>query len=235
MRLVLVACVLLVESMGVDAFTGSVPLRAAAAVRGRAAAGAICSVAHGGQQFASADPLARRSFLAASLISVAGVQRVAAEDDAKEEVEAGSPGEVVVEGEMRLEVGADKKLAKVGGKGKAEVVLRCVGKGIISKTSEDINLADFPVYIHAYVFSVAVVFLVSPPGGSGDVRSTQGKLRECVCCWQRSLLIVAWTYLCPHRSTTKTIDCFGEWCVCVCVCLVCSPRDGRVPKGRLAV
>lgn len=79
----------------------------------------------------------RRSFMAAALALVAmptAPMTVAAEE---------SP--VVVTGEMRLEVGSDKKLAAVGGKAVATVVLRIVGKGIISKTNVEVNLPDFPV------------------------------------------------------------------------------------------
>ena len=86
--------------------------------------------------------LSRRCVVAAAAASVAGVRRAAA-DEAEDA--SGSPDEVVVQGEMRLEVGSDKKLAKFGGKARAEVVLRIVGKGIISKTSEEIELEDFPV------------------------------------------------------------------------------------------
>lgn len=112
MRLALVACVLLLAGVSVDAFTGSAPLRAEADVRGRAAAGAVCLVAPEPQQYCamSAAPLARRSFLATSLVSVVGVQRVATEGDAEQEVEAGGPEEVVVEEEMRHQRGAGIEL-----------------------------------------------------------------------------------------------------------------------------
>merc|ERR1719409_188388 len=85
--------------------------------------------------------LSRRCVVAAAAASIAGVRRAAADEA---EGASGSPDEVVVQGEMRLEVGSDKKLAKFGGKARAEVVLRIVGKGIISKTSEEIVLEDFP-------------------------------------------------------------------------------------------
>ena len=138
------------------AFAGQLPLRAVAwrssSRVAAAAAGAVCAVApHGGNPGGALgdaagslqDGLHRRAFLAASVASVVGAQRaaVAADDD----MEAGSPDEVVVEGELRLEEGADKKFSKGGGKGRAEVVLRCVGKGVISKTTEEVDLADFPV------------------------------------------------------------------------------------------
>jgi len=145
----LTACVgvllLVVGGEGFGLHGSSVALRVGA----RPAAGAVCAAGGGSNTpriAMPADPLARRRFLAASLVSVAGVQRaVAAEDVEEGEVEAGGPEEVVVRGEMRLEQGSDKKLQKAGGKAQAQVVLRCVGKGIISKTTEEITLEDFPV------------------------------------------------------------------------------------------
>ena len=134
------------------AFAGQIPLQTVAWRSSSRAAGALCAVAphHGNPEAEGAlaglaagslqDGLHRRAFLAASVASVVGVQRAAVAVD-----EAGSPDEVVVEGELRLEEGADKKLSKAGGKGRAEVVLRCVGKGVISKTTEEVDLSDFPV------------------------------------------------------------------------------------------
>ena len=129
---------LLAACGSVESFAGPLSLRAATF---QVCAGAMCSVAPG-----STDPLPRRSFVAASLLSSVVVQRADAEVAAV--VEDGSPSEVVVQGEMRLEVGADKKLQKAGGKGRAEVVLRIVGKGIISKTEKLVSLEDFPVRSH---------------------------------------------------------------------------------------
>ncbi|KAJ1492328.1 hypothetical protein T484DRAFT_1742560 [Baffinella frigidus] len=54
-------------------------------------------------------------------------------------------GDIVVSGEMRLEVGSEKKMAKAGGKAIATVILRVVGKGIISTTTQEIDVKDFPV------------------------------------------------------------------------------------------
>ena len=147
-RLMALALVLLFCD-AVDAFAGSGQgLLRNAAWRSRAAAFPVCALkaqrekpAHHADAVSASAP--RRSFLAATVASVIGIQQAAvADDDAND---AGSPDEVVVEGELRLEQGSDKKLEKVGGKGRAEVVLRCVGKGIISKTTEEVDLADFPV------------------------------------------------------------------------------------------
>ena len=147
--------IVLVLCGSADAFAGQGRFspQAAAVRSSRPAAGPVCALKaqrerpapHADAAFASAP---RRSFLAAAAASVVGIQRVVVADDdvAKE---AGDPDEVVVEGEMRLEQGSDKKLAKAGGKGRAEVVLRCVGKGVISKTTEEINLTDFPVRTYA--------------------------------------------------------------------------------------
>lgn len=55
-----------------------------------------------------------------------------------------SSPQIVVEGLMRLEQGSDKVLQAVGGRAKATIYLRIVGRGIIAKTNLDINLADFP-------------------------------------------------------------------------------------------
>ena len=134
-----------------DAFAGHGVAGVLRAGVRRAAEGAVCAVAEDGAGnrravLPTADPLARRRFIAASLVSAAGMQSALAADDVEEkDPEAGGPDEVVVTGEMRLEEGSDKKLQKIGGKARAEVVLRCVGKGIISKTTEEIELADFPV------------------------------------------------------------------------------------------
>ena len=154
--------VLLAAGSGADAFAGhGVAGMLRAGVR-RAAEAAVCSVAEdsaGSRRAAlpTADPLARRRFLAASLVSAAGMQSaLAAEYVEEKDPEAGGPDEVVVTGEMRLEEGSDKKLQKVGGKARAEVVLRCVGKGIISKTTEEIELADFPVRAQSCFPCVAV-------------------------------------------------------------------------------
>jgi len=135
--------VLLAVCGSVDAFTGQVSLRAAA-VCGRAATGVMCSASPEGRGSVvlPSATLARRSFLAASLVSAIAMQRAAAEEEGV--VEDGSPDEVVVEGEMRFEVGAEKRLQKVGGKGRAEIILRCVGKGVISKTEIMVSLEDFP-------------------------------------------------------------------------------------------
>ena len=136
---------------GADAFAGHGVAGVLRAGVRRAAEGAVCAVAEDGAGnrravLPTADPLARRRFIAASLVSAAGMQSALAADDVEEkDPEAGGPDEVVVTGEMRLEEGSDKKLQKIGGKARAEVVLRCVGKGIISKTTEEIELADFPV------------------------------------------------------------------------------------------
>ena len=64
-------------------------------------------------------------------------------------------GDTVVSGEMRLEVGREKKMAKYGGKAIATVILRVVGKGIISTTTLPIDVNDFPVsYLFARNLSV---------------------------------------------------------------------------------
>lgn len=53
--------------------------------------------------------------------------------------------DVVVKGEMRLEEGADGKIKQFGDeKFTAVVTLRCVGKGIISETSQEVVFKDFP-------------------------------------------------------------------------------------------
>jgi hypothetical protein len=52
--------------------------------------------------------------------------------------------EVVMQGEMRLESGADNRFSKAGGKGTAEITIRIVGKGIISQKKFDVDLKDFP-------------------------------------------------------------------------------------------
>ena len=143
--------VLLAAGSGADAFAGHGFAGVLRAGVRRAAEGAVCAVAEDGAGnrravLPTADPLARRRFIAASLVSAAGMQSALAADDVEEkDPEAGGPDEVVVTGEMRLEEVSDKKLQKIGGKARAEVVLRCVGKGIISKTTEEIELADFPV------------------------------------------------------------------------------------------
>lgn len=175
----LLVCVLFAVGGVVDAFSGHVSLRAG--TPRRAAAGAVCSLSREHERAEeSTDPtlltqLSRRSVLAVSLASVIGGQcTVAAADDAGD-VETGSPAEVVVKGEMRLEVGADQKLKKAGGKARAEVVLRCVGKGIISKTTEEINLDDFPVrfLMCAALHAELLVF---------DSPSRQNRCR-CACLW----------------------------------------------------
>jgi hypothetical protein len=51
---------------------------------------------------------------------------------------------IVIEGQMRLEKGSEKILAAVGGRANATVVLRIVGRGIISTTHLEIDVADFP-------------------------------------------------------------------------------------------
>ena len=143
--------VLLAAGSGADAFAGHGVAGVLRAGVRRAAEDAVCAGAEDGAGnrravLPTADPLARRRFIAASLVSAAGMQSALAADDVEEkDPEAGGPDEVVVTGEMRLEEGSDKKLQKIGGKARAEVVLRCVGKGIISKTTEEIELADFPV------------------------------------------------------------------------------------------
>jgi hypothetical protein len=58
--------------------------------------------------------------------------------------ETSTSSSIVVEGLMRLEQGSDKILQSAGGRAKATIYLRIVGRGIISKTNLDINLADFP-------------------------------------------------------------------------------------------
>jgi hypothetical protein len=149
LAIVLVLC----DSADAFASQGQFLQRAAALRRSRPAVGPVCALKaqrerpapHADAASASAP---RRSFLAAAAASVVGIQGVVVADDNAAK-EAGDPDEVVVEGEMRLEQGADKKLAKAGGKGRAEVVLRCVGKGVISKTTEEINLSDFPVRTRA--------------------------------------------------------------------------------------
>ena len=121
----------------------------------RHTAATMCSpVPEGKLVSLSETPLARRSFLAASLASAISVQRVGAAEDAEDAAE-GDATEVVVKGELRLEKGSDQKLQKAGGKGRAEVVLRCVGKGIISKTTEDISLDDFPVSSMIHILIMA--------------------------------------------------------------------------------
>ena len=145
-RLVCCVGVLLLVVGSAEGFGGGSALRMGA--RPAAAAGAVCAAGGDSTPRAAlpADPLGRRSFLAVSLVSAAGVQRAGAVEAVKEgEPEAGGPEEVVVKGEMRLEEGSDKKLQKAGGKAQAQVVLRCVGKGIISKTTEEITLEAFPV------------------------------------------------------------------------------------------
>ncbi len=72
-----------------------------------------------------------------SIISIVGGQGQAA--GAAEGSE-----EMVMQGEMRLESGADNVLSKAGGKGTAEVTLRIVGKGIIAQKKFDVDLKDFP-------------------------------------------------------------------------------------------
>ena len=82
-----------------------------ASMGARPAAGAVCAAGGGSNTpriAMPADPLARRRFLAASLVSVAGVQRaVAAEDVEEGEVEAGGP-------EGRTLLGLDVSCLKVG-------------------------------------------------------------------------------------------------------------------------
>ncbi len=51
---------------------------------------------------------------------------------------------IVVEGQMRLEKGSEKILQSVGGRANATVILRIVGRGIISTTHLEIDVADFP-------------------------------------------------------------------------------------------
>eukprot|EP00291_Cryptomonas_curvata_P009777 CAMPEP_0172183012 /NCGR_PEP_ID=MMETSP1050-20130122/18732_1 /TAXON_ID=233186 /ORGANISM="Cryptomonas curvata, Strain CCAP979/52" /LENGTH=193 /DNA_ID=CAMNT_0012856549 /DNA_START=213 /DNA_END=792 /DNA_ORIENTATION=+ len=51
---------------------------------------------------------------------------------------------IVIEGQMRLEQGSEKILEAVGGRANATVVLRIVGRGIISTTHLEIDVADFP-------------------------------------------------------------------------------------------
>jgi hypothetical protein len=141
-RLMLIVSLLAAACSCTDAFAVNLPRITLA--RSRALVCAVTASAE--SNIALSADLSRRSFVAVSLASFAGVQSARAAEE-NESTEADSADEVVVEGEMRLEVGSDKKLAKIGGKAKAEVVLRCVGKGIISKTSEEIDLKDFPVRI----------------------------------------------------------------------------------------
>jgi len=140
--------VLLVVGCGTsNAFIGKIPQRSIPA-HSRHTAATMCSVVPEG------NLVSRRSFLAASLASAISVQRVGAAEDTENAAEGGAT-EVVVEGELRLEKGSDQKLQKAGGKGRAEVVLRCVGKGIISKTTEDISLDDFPVSFTIHILIMA--------------------------------------------------------------------------------
>jgi len=147
--------VLLVVGCGTsNAFIGKIPQRSIPA-HSRHTAATMCSLVPEGKLVSLSETLlARRSFLAASLASAISVQRVGAAEDTENAAEGGAT-EVVVEGELRLEKGSDQKLQKAGGKGRAEVVLRCVGKGIISKTTEDISLDDFPVSFTIHILIMA--------------------------------------------------------------------------------
>ena len=64
--------------------------------------------------------------------------------DTRAAVAAEVDDEIVMQGEMRLEQGSDKRFEKFGGKGTAEVTLRIVGKGIIAQKRFDVDLKDFP-------------------------------------------------------------------------------------------
>ena len=104
----------------------------------------VCMSVDGVGQSASRGSVSRRGLLAlAPVVAVALHSPNPA--SAVEMVAPLQDGDVVVNGEMRLEVGSDKKMAKVGGKALATVILRCVGKGIIGSTSVEIDVNDFPV------------------------------------------------------------------------------------------
>ena len=51
---------------------------------------------------------------------------------------------IVVEGAMRLEQGSEKVLQQVGGRANATIYLRIVGRGIISKTYQTLDISEFP-------------------------------------------------------------------------------------------